>query len=84
MDDEVERHRAAVHRRDAARLVRLAIALAVVVVIVLLALDNRDDTRVGYLWDAATFPLWTVIVASAIGGVVVGWLLRHRPRRHTG
>ena len=21
---------------------------------------------------------------SAIGGVVVGWLLRHRPRRHTG
>lgn len=84
MDDEVELHSGAVHRRDAARAVRLLIALAFAVVIVLLALDNRDDTRVGYLWDHATFPLWAVIVGSAVGGVIVGWLLRHRPRRNVG
>jgi uncharacterized integral membrane protein len=82
MTDDVERHSAAVHRRDIARLIRFVIVLAVVAVIVLFALDNRDDTRVGYLWDDATFPLWMVIVGSAVGGALVGWLLRIRSRHH--
>lgn len=82
MPDDVERHSAGVHRRDLARLIRFVIALGVVAVIVLLALDNRDDTRVGYLWDDASFPLWLVIVGSAIGGALVGWLLRLSSRRH--
>lgn len=81
MSDDVDRHSAAVHRRDVARILRFVVALAVVAVIVLLALDNRDDTRVGYLWDDATFPLWFVIVGSAIGGALVGWLLRVSSRR---
>jgi uncharacterized integral membrane protein len=82
MSDDVERHSAAVHRRDVARLARFVIAAALVAVIVLLALDNRDDTRVGYLWDDASFPLWLVIAGSAVGGALVGGLLRFRSRRH--
>lgn len=82
MSDEVDRYTAAVHRRDIARLVRFAFALAVVAMIVLLALDNRDDARIGYLWGDATFPLWAVIVASAVGGVLIGGLLRFRSRQH--
>lgn len=83
MADDVERNSAAVHRRDLARLVRFTIVLAVVAVIVLFAVDNRDDTRVGYLLDDASFPLWMVIVGSAIGGALVGSMLRFRSR-HRG
>ena len=82
MSDDVERYSAAVHRRDVPRLIRLLVALAVLVVIVLLAVDNRDDTRVGYVWDDATFPLWTVIVGSAVAGALIGWMLRFRSRHH--
>jgi len=29
----------------------------------------------------ASAPIWIVLVAAALAGVVIGWLIRHRPRR---
>lgn len=78
--DDVSGHAGAVHRRDAAQLVRWLFIAAIVVVLVLVAMDNRDDVRVGYAVGDTTGPGWIVILASAAAGVVIGWLVRHRPR----
>ncbi|MDQ1423266.1 MAG: hypothetical protein QOD72_764 [Acidimicrobiaceae bacterium] len=80
--DEVEQHAAAVHRRDAGHLARLIFAAAIVVALVIVGLDNRDDVRVGYGVGHASAPVWIVIVAAGLAGVVIGWLVRHRPRHH--
>jgi uncharacterized integral membrane protein len=66
---------------DAALIVRLVLIVALVVVLVVVALDNRDDVRVGYAIGHKQGPIWVVILCSAAAGVVIGWLIRHRPRR---
>ncbi len=78
--DEVERNRGAVHRRDLAGIVRLVVVVALVVAFVAVALDNRGDVRVGYAIGEAMAPGWLVILLSAIGGLLIGWLLRLRSR----
>lgn len=78
---DVERHAGEVHRRDLARVVRLAVVLALIVVVIAVALDNRGDVRLGYVVGDAMAPVWIAIVAAAVAGAAVGWLLRHRPRR---
>ncbi len=67
--------------RDVGRLVVIGVAIAAGVVLVLLALDNRQDVRVGYLFGELTAPLWTVVVLAAAAGLILGWLIRHRRRR---
>ena len=57
-----------------------AIWSVVVVALVLVAMDNRDDVRVGYAVGDAKGPIWIVMLAAAAAGVVIGWLVRHRPR----
>lgn len=81
MSDAVGEHAGAVHRHDAARLLRWLFIAAVVVAIVVVALDNRNDVRVGYAFGDAEAPIWTVMVAAALAGVFIGYLIRHRPRR---
>ncbi len=81
MSIDVDDYSREVHRRDAARVVRLVLVVALVVAIVLLALDNRDDARLGYVFGDAEAPTWTVIVAAAAIGAIAGWLMRHRPGR---
>jgi len=76
--DEIDQRTGAVHRRDLAHVLRLVIVAAIVAVLVAVAMDNRDDVRVGYVVDEANAPVWIVVVAAAIGGLVVGWLLRRR------
>lgn len=81
MSDDVIEHTGAVHRRDAMQLIRWVLIAAIVVGIVLVAMDNRDDVRVGYAVGDAEAPIWIVIIAAAVAGVFIGWLVRHRPRR---
>lgn len=81
MSDDVVEHAGAVHRRDAAMIIRWLFIAAIVVAIALVAMDNRDDVRVGYAIGDASAPIWTVIVIAALAGMVIGWLIRHRPRR---
>ena len=83
MSDDIAEHAGAVHRRDVAQLVRWLFIAAIVVAIVLVAMDNRDDVRVGYAFGESKAPIWIVIIAAAVAGTVIGWLVRHRPRHHT-
>lgn len=81
MSDDVIEHAGAVHRHDAALILRWLLIAVIVVAIVLVAMDNRDDVRVGYAVGDASAPIWTVIVIAAVAGMIIGWLIRHRPRR---
>jgi uncharacterized integral membrane protein len=81
MSDEVGEHAAAVHRRDAMQLVRWLFIAAIVVGLVLVGMDNRDDVRVGYAFGERQAPIWIVIIAAAVAGMFIGWLVRHRPGR---
>jgi uncharacterized integral membrane protein len=82
MSDDASEYSGAVHRRDAARLIRFLLVALIVVAIVLVAMDNRDDVRLGYVFGDAQAPIWIVIVAAAIAGAIIGWLIKHRPRRN--
>jgi uncharacterized integral membrane protein len=68
-------------RRTAADVVRLVVVLALIAAIVLIAVDNRHDTEVGYVIGDVEAPLWVVLVAAGLAGIVIGWLVRHRPHR---
>lgn len=81
MNDEISEHAGAVHRHDAVRVVRWLFIAAIVVAIVLVGMDNRKDVRVGYSIGETSAPIWIVIVAAAVAGMVIGWLVQHRPRR---
>ena len=81
MSDEINDHAGAVHRHDFAQLVRWVFIAAIVAVVVVVAMDNRHDVRVGYAVGDAQAPIWIVIVAAAVAGMVIGWLIRHRPSR---
>ena len=83
MKDDVDDHAGAVHRRDAAKIFRWLIVAAIVVAIVVVARDNRRDTRVGYAFGDTEAPIWVVILIAGLAGMVIGWLIRHRPRHHT-
>ena len=66
--------------RGVGRLLVIGLAVAMAVAIVLLAVDNTDDVRIGYVFGDLSGPLWAVIVIAALAGVIIGWLIRHRPR----
>jgi uncharacterized integral membrane protein len=68
-------------RGDTGRTVRLVIAALIVVALVAVALDNREEVEVGYVVGDASAPLWVVLVAAGVAGVIIGWLVKHRPRR---
>ena len=81
-DEERAQHLdAPARRRDTAQFVRGAIAALLLVAIVLIALDNRRDVRLGYVFGDADVPVWIAMVAAAVVGALIGWLLKHRPRR---
>ena len=62
---------------------RILVAGLLIVVIAAVAIDNRDDTRIGYVFGDTSAPLFVVLIAAAVVGAIVGWLLLHRPhRRH--
>ena len=67
--------------RDVGRGLRLLVVAALVAAIVVVALDNRDDVRLGYVFGDAEAPVWIALVAAGIVGVMIGWLLEHRSRR---
>ena len=82
MGKDVDDHAGAVHRHDAGKIFRWLIVAAIVVAIVVVARDNRRDTRVGYAFGDAEAPIWVVILVAGLAGIVIGWLVRHRPRHH--
>lgn len=82
-DGDNEQHVAQHRAQDVGRIVRLVIAAALVAALVIVAFDNRDDVRVGYAVGSTNAPIWIVLVAAAVIGAFVAWLMRHRPRHRT-
>ena len=80
MSNDVQEHAGAVHRHDAALIVRWVLIAAIVVATIVVAMDNRSDVSVGYAVGDAQAPVWIVIVVAAVAGLLIGWLIRHRPR----
>lgn len=76
--DEIDRNTGAVHRRDLARLLRMLVIAALLLALLLFGLDNRGDVRIGYVVGDKSGPIWLVILASALGGLLIGALTRRR------
>ncbi len=60
---------------------RIVVAVVLIAVITAVAIDNRDDTRIGYVFGDVNAPLFVLLIISAIVGAAIGWLLLHRPHR---
>lgn len=69
-----------VRRINAARLFTAAVLVALVAA---LAIDNRQQTDVGWVLGDYRMPLFVVIIVAGVVGMVVGRLLqwRHHRRR---
>lgn len=80
MDDEVREYAAEVHRHDAWVITKWVVIVAIVIAFVAVALDNRDDVRVGYAFGDVEAPIWLVLLVAAAVGLVLGWLTRLRRR----
>ncbi|MEO6123241.1 MAG: LapA family protein [Ilumatobacteraceae bacterium] len=68
--------------RGVGHIIRIVVIIAVIAALVAVVLDNTTDVPVGYVFGDASAPIWIVIVASAVGGIIIGWLFTHRPRRN--
>jgi uncharacterized integral membrane protein len=69
------------HRvQDAGRAVRWFISGVLLAVLIALAVDNRHEVSVGWVFDEGDAPAWVVLVVAAAVGVIIGWLMAHRPR----
>jgi uncharacterized integral membrane protein len=66
---------------DRSGTIRLIVAAVIIAALVAVAIDNREEVRVGYVVGEASAPVWIVLVAAGIAGIVVGWLIKHRPHR---
>ena len=82
VEHQHQQHPEATTTHDAGVIIRFVLIAVVVIALVLVALDNTDDVRVGYVFGDANAPIWIVLVLAAIGGIIIGALLRFR-RRHS-
>jgi uncharacterized integral membrane protein len=63
--------------------VRLVLAVVLIVAFIAVVVDNRDETRIGYVFGEARAPLVVVLLIAGVVGAAIGWLVLHRPsRRH--
>jgi uncharacterized integral membrane protein len=69
-------------RRSGAHGLRVVVAVIILVVLVALVVDNKDDTTVGYVFGDVETPLFVLIIAAAVIGALLGWVVSHWPRRH--
>ena len=60
---------------------RVIAGVVLLIALMLFALDNRDDTRVGWVFGDGTAPLAAVLAVTALAGALLGWLVLHRPQR---
>lgn len=68
-------------RRSPAQTARIVFGVILLAVSVAVIVDNRRDTRIGYVFGDVTAPLILVLVVTAVVGAAIGWLLLHRPGR---
>lgn len=68
-------------RRSAGTMLRYVAAAILVVGALAVALDNSQRVEVGYLFGDRRAPLWFVMLAAAVAGALIAWLVEHRPHR---
>ena len=68
------------HDGGKGRAVRLVLAVVIVALLIAVVVDNRQEVEIGYVVDQTSAPLWIVLVAAGVAGVIIGWLVKHRPR----
>ena len=61
---------------------RIIVAAILIAAIAAIAIDNSDDTRIGYVFGDVNAPLFVLLLITAVVGALVGWLLLHRPHRN--
>jgi len=64
------------------RTFRIVIAAIIVALIIAVAVDNSESVEVGYVIGETNAPVWAMLVAAGIAGVMIGWLIKHRPSRN--
>jgi uncharacterized integral membrane protein len=67
-------------RRSAVGSARLVLGLIILAAVIAVVFDNRQSTRVGYVFGDVRAPLVVALLISAVAGALVGWLILHRPR----
>ncbi len=75
---QAARHEAAIRRRQTIRLVSIGVLAAAFAGV---ALDNRQDVTVGWLFDEAQIPLIVALLASFVAGWVIGAFVSRRRSR---
>ncbi len=60
---------------------RIVVAVVLVVVVAAIAIDNRQEAKVGFLFGDVRAPLIVVVIGATLVGIAIGWLLSHRSRR---
>jgi uncharacterized integral membrane protein len=68
-------------RTERSQVARLVVIAIIVIIVLAVVLDNRDDVGIGYVFGDVSAPLWLVLLIAGAAGVLVGWLLKHRPHR---
>jgi uncharacterized integral membrane protein len=68
-------------RRSPAQTARIVVGVVLLAAAVAVIVDNRRDTRIGYVFGDVTAPLILVLIVTAVVGAAIGWLLLHRPGR---
>lgn len=68
------------HERSirARQTVRILVWVVAVVALVAVAASNSQDVEVDWVVGDSTLPLWVVIAAAAVTGMVIGWIARWR------
>ena len=75
-EDQVEFQAEAKIRRN--QTIRVLVVLIIATVLTALAVDNLHEVSVDWVFGSSEAPLVVVIVLAAIGGMVIGALLRRR------
>jgi uncharacterized integral membrane protein len=60
---------------------RQIVAAIGILVVLILAIANLEDATVDFVFGDVTLPLFFVIVAAGLIGVLVGWVLARRHHR---
>lgn len=75
-EEQVEYQAEAKIRRN--QTIRVLIVLIIATVLTALAVDNLHEVAVDWVFGSSEAPLVAVIVISAVGGMIIGALLRKR------
>jgi len=61
---------------------RVVVGVVLLVVLIAVVVDNKDDTRIGYVFGDVEARLFVVLIVAVVLGALLAWVVSHWPRRH--